>query len=146
TEQAPWYRLAQLYLMGSFIMALNMTRTMVSHRGHGTGDAMSHREQLLDSNTIQGGWLAELLFPLGNHFHALRDLFPRLPYHNLGIAHRRLVKILPPDAAYRRTIFPTYWAALWDNLCDAWNESKAGGERTAGWYARREEQLRTSGR
>jgi len=142
TEQAPWYRLVQLYAMGSFIMALNMTRTMVSHRGHGDGDAMNHREQLLDSNTITGGWFTGLLFPLGNRYHALHHLFPGLPYHNLGIAHRRLVKVLPPDAPYRQTIFPSYWSCLWANLRDARQEAQTGGAKTAGWYARREEQLR----
>jgi hypothetical protein len=27
---------------------------------------------------------------------------PRLPYHNLGVAHRRLVEALPADHDYRR--------------------------------------------
>jgi fatty acid desaturase len=39
---------------------------------------------------------------VGLRYHALHHLMPRLPYHNLGTAHRRLVEALPADHAYRR--------------------------------------------
>jgi hypothetical protein len=38
-------------------------------------------------------------FPLGLRYHALHHLFPSLPYHALGTAHRRLIVALPPDSA-----------------------------------------------
>jgi fatty acid desaturase len=39
-------------------------------------------------------------------------LFPTMPYHNLGLAHRRLMEHLPAQAAYRRVVFPSYWSVL----------------------------------
>ena len=50
--------------------------------------------------------------PARHPFHALHHLFPTLPYHNLGIAHRRLREQLPPDSFYHLTVEPGLWAAL----------------------------------
>jgi fatty acid desaturase len=100
-------------------MLLNYNRNLVAHRYENTGGPMSHAEQLADSITIIGRPLVtELFFPLGLRYHALHHLFPGLPYHNLGVAHRRLMAHLPADAPYRRTIFSSYWQALanlWSN-------------------------------
>jgi fatty acid desaturase len=116
----PWTRLVQLYLLAVFSMLLNYNRNLVAHRYENTGGQMSHAEQLADSITITGGpLLTELFFPLGLRYHALHHLFPGLPYHNLGKAHRRLMAALPADAAYRATIFRSYWSALanlWSNV------------------------------
>ncbi len=46
--------------------------------------------------------LPVLWAPVGLRYHALHHLMPRLPYHNLAPAHRRLVAALPPDSDYRR--------------------------------------------
>jgi fatty acid desaturase len=109
---APWRRLPLVYLMASFIMGINLVRTFVSHRWHSSGEAMSHQDQILDTNTIVGDWFfTELLCPLGMRYHALHHLFPALPYHNLGIAHRRLMRELPADAAYRQTVYSGFWSA-----------------------------------
>jgi fatty acid desaturase len=108
----PWTRLVQLYLLAAFTMLLNYNRNLVAHRYQNTGDQMSHAEQLADSVTITGHPLiTELFFPLGLRYHALHHLFPGIPYHNLGIAHRRLMARLPIDAPYRETVFSSYWAA-----------------------------------
>jgi fatty acid desaturase len=108
----PWTRLVQLYLLAVFTMLLNYNRNLVAHRYQNTGEQLSHAEQLADSVTITGHpLLTELFFPLGLRYHALHHLFPGIPYHNLGIAHRRLMAKLPADAAYRETVFPSYWAA-----------------------------------
>jgi fatty acid desaturase len=139
---APWRRLPLVYLMASFIMGINLVRTFVAHRWHGSGAAMSHRDQILDTNTIVGDWFfTELLCPLGMRYHALHHLFPALPYHNLGIAHRRLMRELPADAAYRQTVYSGFWTALAASLRDAWQEGRSGGENSAEWYARRKELL-----
>ena len=56
-------------------------------------------------DTVNGPPPAMLPFlwaPVGLRYHALHHLMPRLPYHNLGIAHRRLVEALPVDHAYRQ--------------------------------------------
>jgi fatty acid desaturase len=109
----PASRLAQLYALAVFTMLLNYIRNLVAHRYQNTGGPMTHAEQLADSITITGHpLLTELFFPLGLRYHALHHLFPGIPYHNLGIAHRRLMAQLSPDAPYRQTVFKGYWAAL----------------------------------
>lgn len=78
---------------------------------------MTFEEQLLDSvNYPRPAWIAELWGPVGTRYHALHHLFPSIPYHNLGAAHRRLVEGLPADSPYHRTIAKSLTreiAALW---------------------------------
>lgn len=115
----PASRLAQLYALAVFTMLLNYIRNLVAHCYQNTGEPMTHVEQLCDSINITGHpLLTELFFPLGLRYHALHHLFPGIPYHNLGIAHRRLMQHLPASSPYRQTVFPSYWAAvknLWQN-------------------------------
>lgn len=111
----PWYRIPQLYLLAICILSLTYVRTTVAHRFRNEGGKMSHLEQLFDSIDITGDrYFTELLFPLGLRYHALHHLFPGIPYHNLGIAHRRLMAQLPADSAYRRVVYPTFRAAFWE--------------------------------
>jgi fatty acid desaturase len=64
---------------------------------------MSFREQFLDTVNVPPPALLPVLWaPVGLRYHALHHLMPRLPYHNLGDAHRRLVATLPEDSDYRR--------------------------------------------
>ncbi len=113
----PWTRIVQMYILATFVLSLNYIRNLVAHRYRNTGDQMSHAEQLADSVNLTGNRLTtELFFPLGLRYHALHHLFPGIPYHNLGTAHRRLMAQLPADSPYRDTVFPSYWAAarsLW---------------------------------
>jgi fatty acid desaturase len=109
----PWTRLVQFYLLALLAMGLNYIRNLVAHRYENTGEPMTHAQQLADSVTITGHpILTELFFPLGLRYHALHHLFPGIPYHNLGPAHRRLMEQLPADAPYRDTVFPGYWSAV----------------------------------
>jgi fatty acid desaturase len=108
----PFSRLVLMYCLAMFVLLLNYIRNLVAHRYQNPGGQMTHAEQLADSVTITGHWFwTELFFPLGLRYHALHHLFPGLPYHNLGRAHRCLMEKLPADALYRRTIFPSYRAA-----------------------------------
>jgi fatty acid desaturase len=91
------------YLLFAFWMALNQLRTLTAHRYDGDGSAQDSLSQLLDSNTFDRGWLAEAWAPLGLRYHALHHLLPALPYHSLGLAHRRLLNALPADSPYHRT-------------------------------------------
>jgi fatty acid desaturase len=50
--------------------------------------------------------------PVGLRYHALHHLMPRLPYHNLAAAHRRLVATLPSDSDYRRVEQPELGPAM----------------------------------
>ncbi len=114
-----WTRIPQLYFLATSILALNYLRTLAAHRFLSDGQKMSHEEQLLDSTNIEGGSLTEILFPLGMRYHALHHLFPKLPYHNLGIAHRRLTARLAADSPYRETVFPSWIAVIRQLQCSA---------------------------
>ncbi|WP_293901744.1 fatty acid desaturase [Phenylobacterium sp.] len=90
---------------------LNQLRTAVAHAWENDGEPMAVLDQFLDTvNVPPPAMLPFLWAPVGLRYHALHHLMPRLPYHNLGTAHRRLVEALPADHAYRqveqRELFP----------------------------------------
>jgi fatty acid desaturase len=96
--------LAQAYATGFFIVLVNNIRTLGAHRFINDGRELTFVEQLLDSvNYPRFSIIAEMWGPVGLRFHALHHLFPSLPYHNLGRAHKRLMAHLPPDSPYRQT-------------------------------------------
>jgi fatty acid desaturase len=105
----PWTRILQLYGIASAILAINHFRTLAAHLYRNDGHRMSHTEQLLDSTVITGGWLTELVCPVGLRYHALHHLFPSLPYHNMAEAHRRLMAELPAGSAYHQIVFPSFY-------------------------------------
>jgi fatty acid desaturase len=113
----------KLYVLGMAASGLNWIRTMAAHGYRNTGGAMSHLEQIEDSNTVIGPpWLTELLFPVGLRYHCLHHMFPALPYHSLGTAHRRLMAQLPADSPYRSTVrrgFLEAAALLWRSASSA---------------------------
>jgi len=82
-------RVLKLYLMAVAALSMNHFRTLAAHRYESDGNTMSHVDQFLDSTNVTGNWLTEILCPVGLRYHALHHLFPKMPYHNLGIAHRR---------------------------------------------------------
>jgi fatty acid desaturase len=82
---------------------LNQLRTAVAHRWDNDGEVMAPLDQFLDSVNVPPPALLPFLWaPVGLRYHALHHLMPRLPYHNLGTAHARLVEALPADHDYRR--------------------------------------------
>jgi fatty acid desaturase len=101
----PWSLYGRMYCLFFCVALLNYTRMLGAHRYLSHGEASTYLEQLLDSYTVPGHpLLTELWAPLGMRYHALHHLVPSMPYHNLGIAHKRLVRELPPDSPYRATI------------------------------------------
>lgn len=103
------------YLLFAWTLNLNWVRNLAAHRYGNRGDRMSHLDQFSDSINITGQtWLTVLLFPVGLRYHALHHLFPSLPYHNLGEAHRRLSTQLAPDAPYHATGRSSFFAATAD--------------------------------
>ena len=99
----PWRALAVAALIFSLMTFLNQLRTAVAHRWDNDGEVMAPLDQFLDSVNVPPPALLPFLWaPVGLRYHALHHLMPRLPYHNLGRAHRRLVEALPPDHDYRR--------------------------------------------
>jgi fatty acid desaturase len=107
-------RIVQLYCLAMLTLGLNYVRNMAAHHyRNASGEEMTYLDQLEDSVNITGGPIfTELFFPLGLRFHALHHLFPALPYHNLGKAHRRLIAELPPNTLYHQTVYPTFWSVM----------------------------------
>ncbi|MBX3423162.1 MAG: fatty acid desaturase [Pirellulaceae bacterium] len=105
------------YLLAVTLVLMNNIRTLGAHRWTGDGHELSFEQQLLDSlNYPHRAWITELWGPIGTRYHALHHLFPSLPYHNLGSAHRRLMAGLPADSIYRQTERVSLFAeiaALW---------------------------------
>ena len=105
--------LLMAYLLLAWTLGLNWIRNLAAHRYGNAGDEMSHAEQVADSINVTGQtWLTVFLFPVGLRYHALHHLFPAMPYHRLGEAHRRLMQNLPPDAPYRASNRSSYFGAV----------------------------------
>lgn len=109
----PWYQFLLIYALAICILTLNHVRTLAAHNYRGDGEAMTHAEQLFDSNDIssRAPWTLALC-PVGLRFHALHHLFPAMPYHNLERAHLRLMEKLPQDALYRHCVHPSLFSVL----------------------------------
>jgi fatty acid desaturase len=93
--------------VGSAVFALmtflNQLRTAVAHYWENDGGQMAPLDQFRDTVNVPPPALLPFLWaPVGLRYHALHHLMPRLPYHNLGTAHRRLVAALPADHVYRQ--------------------------------------------
>lgn len=105
------------YAVGVGVLVLNEIRTLGAHRWTNAEGQMTFEEQLLDSvNYPNPPLIAELWGPIGTRYHALHHLFPSLPYHNLPLAHQRLMEGLPADSPYRQTVAKSLTSeivALW---------------------------------
>ncbi|HEY3697161.1 fatty acid desaturase [Phenylobacterium sp.] len=104
-------------LTGAAILAaatcVNQLRTLVAHAWASHGEVMSLEDQFRDSvNVPPPGWLPALWAPVGLRYHALHHLAPRVPYHNLAEAHRRLAGALATDSAYYAAQYRGFGHAL----------------------------------
>ncbi len=87
--------------VASGVMFLNQVRTLVAHLWENEGEPMSVTAQYLDSvNVPPPATLPALWAPVGLRYHALHHLLPGVPYHNLGEAHRRLIRELEAESTY----------------------------------------------
>ncbi len=115
--QLPLSVLMQYYVTLLGILLFNAIRTLAAHRYRNRDRTLSFSEQLADSINVTGGGLATvLLAPVGLRYHALHHLFPTMPYHSLGAAHRRLLEKLPAGSAYHETLrrnIPQALRELW---------------------------------
>ncbi len=136
----PWYQIFLLYALGIMTLGLNYVRNLVAHHYASDGRPISHIEQLGDSVNIEGvPLLTELFFPLSLRYHALHHLFPTLPYHNLAVAHQRLMCQLPRDSLYHQTVFPGFLSVAARRVRDAM--SAPGRSAAMRWYFRRSETI-----
>lgn len=90
----------------SAVTVINQVRTLVAHLWENEGEAMTVTAQYLDSvNVPPPGLLPALWAPVGLRYHALHHLLPSVPYHNLGIAHRRLTAMVEPHSPYHKASY-----------------------------------------
>lgn len=113
--------LALWYGVTLLIFFLNSLRTLAAHSYRNPGDQiMSVAEQYLDSVDVPGNnFLTPLWAPVGLRYHATHHLFPNMPYHALGKAHRRLVGGLTDNTLYLQS----GRSSLWDALRRLWREA-----------------------
>jgi fatty acid desaturase len=117
--------LAVLVLV-SFVNAL---RVLGAHEYDSDGVPLDRQGQLRDSIDTPGGWWTELWAPVGLRYHALHHYFPGIPYHNLGIAYRRIVQQVPADSPYRLSTSPSLRQSLRNLYVKATSRSR-GVDRT----------------
>jgi fatty acid desaturase len=118
------------YLLMTAVSVLNQMRTLVAHAWASEGRPMTVTQQYLDSvNVPPPGWLPLIWAPVGLRYHALHHLLPKIPYHGLAEAHRRLAAALPADSPYHRANRRGFTAALGVLLARA---AASGRERPAG--------------
>jgi len=122
--------IVQWCVVGGGVLAVNQVRTLVAHGYENEGEKMDAEAQLLDSINLRG-WsvLTALIAPVGLRYHALHHYLPFLPYHSLGLVHRRLLVELPQNAPYRATLrdgFDTL-RGLWRNAAAPPRETFSAG-------------------
>ena len=101
------------WVLHAFTLGLNWVRNLAAHRYDNRGAALSHIEQLQDAVNITGQtWLTVWLFPVGLRYHALHHLFPGLPYHSMGEAHRRLIEHFGADSPYTRANHRSFFSVV----------------------------------
>ena len=112
--------LIQGYSSGVLLILANSIRTLASHRWSSDGAEGTFLDQMLDSVTLDSDSLAaRLINPVGLRYHATHHLFPSLPYHNMRLAHKRLLEKLPADSPYRQTVAHS----LWQVIADLWRRA-----------------------
>jgi fatty acid desaturase len=107
---------AVLIILGvaSAVAVLNQVRTLVAHLWENEGEPMTVTAQYLDSvNVPPPALLPALWAPVGLRYHALHHLLPSVPYHNLGIAHRRLCAVLEPGSPYHKANYKGLPGLMW---------------------------------
>lgn len=106
-------RLLEAYVIVATVLFVNWIRVLAAHRYESENDRMTFPEQVLDSIDHPSlPVLGELWAPLGLRFHAVHHLFPKLPYHQLGKARRRLAEAIPRDGGYWLTEDPSLTASI----------------------------------
>lgn len=116
TGVIPWRSLAGLVALMAVVHVVNALRTVAAHRFGNEGGVMTIEQQYLDSVNLVGGGVGRVLdtlaAPVGLRYHALHHLFPTLPYHALGEAHRRIVRHVSKESSYHAANEPSMGSAL----------------------------------
>ena len=122
TDVLPLKVLAAWYAVATLVLFINGIRTIAAtHCYRNPADhILEFSEQFLDSVTVPGNPVTTTLWaPVGLRYHSVHHLFPGMPYHQLGAAHRRLMKELPENSVYRLSLR----RSLWHGLTSIWMET-----------------------
>lgn len=93
--------------IASAVTVLNQVRTLVAHLWENDGEVLTVTGQYLDSVNVPPPALLPVLWaPVGLRYHALHHLLPGVPYHALGVAHRRISAAMPPGSVYGQASYP----------------------------------------
>ena len=128
--------LRHCYLLFVSVGMVNGVRTLLAHRYKNRSEKeVSFAEQYLDSVNLDGNAVVmELLAPVGLRYHALHHVFANMPYHNMGIAHRRLKEQLPKDSIYHLANEPGFWSAVRTHIRNTREAALAEDEIARGTY------------
>jgi fatty acid desaturase len=107
TGVLPFGTLPVWYGVLVLVSLLNTLRVLGAHDYGSDGAPRDRQGQLTDSIDTPGGPWTELWAPVGLRYHALHHYFPGIPYHNLGLAYRRIVRRLPAGSCYRESTSPS---------------------------------------
>jgi fatty acid desaturase len=131
----PIEAIAQLCIVIGGVLTVNQVRTLIAHGYENDGEPMDAEAQLLDSINLRG-WpvLTALIAPVGLRYHALHHHLPFIPYHSLGLVHRRLLAELPQNAPYRATLRDCVGTlrGLWRNAAAPPREAFSAGRVARG--------------
>lgn len=117
-----------LYMITLLIFFMNSLRTLAAHAYRNLGDEpLTLAEQYLDSVNVPGHiFFTALWAPVGLRYHATHHLFPAMPYHSIGRAHRRLVAGLADNklylAANRKSLLHAL-RMLWREAAESTNQA-----------------------
>lgn len=100
------------YGMLALVCFLNTMRVLGAHEYETDGASRDRHGQLRDSIDTPGGPWTELWAPVGLRYHALHHYFPGIPYHNLGLAYRRIAGAIPPESPYFTSTSPSLRRSL----------------------------------
>lgn len=130
TDRISPARLIEWYVIYTSALVLNAFRVLVVHRYQTVEAPVTFPKQIADSVNYPGSRLfGPVWAPLGGRFHAVHHLFPSLPYHALGMAHRRLCASLP-NAAWHLRSARSLPSSLRDLLSSAAAYSRSTARRT----------------
>jgi fatty acid desaturase len=106
-----WHIFTIWYAVMAGILLISTLEGLREHRFQPENSPPSITAQLLDSNNTNT-FFAVFWGPVGFRFHALHHLFPNIPYHNLPIAHQRLMEGLPTGSIYHQANSSSMWHSL----------------------------------
>jgi fatty acid desaturase len=108
----PWHILVLWFITFYIIAVMNFYRAMLNHRYLSGFEATSHKQQIIDTITLPLTTMIALFYPVSLNYHGLHHMFPQIPYHNMGKAHRFLLQILPQNHPYRYTVVDNFFVGV----------------------------------